>query len=200
MKKRYQKQIGMLITLTIIGMLSFSTIAVSESSSQDKKDYNNSLEYTFSFTEPTCSQIRLYGQDFTRVSMKGTLLTGRKVGGPQIPAKPVSILLPQGTTYEDISISVSEKKAVDLSAYEISLKDYPIAPYQPSIPLGSPRPDSLIMNQNVYDNTQRVPETSFDFVKTGYSRGYSILSLTLYPTEYNPKVGSFFYYPEMSIT
>ena len=102
--KRLKNHIPCIFLIILLILASFSTISYSKKSITEEKDDLIVLDYSFSFQEPRCTPIQILGQTFSHIDMPGTLLTGQKIGYPQIPVKPVKIMLPANTQYEEIHI------------------------------------------------------------------------------------------------
>lgn len=60
------------------------------------------LTYSLHFGKPELRVITLYGENFTRVIMKGAVAIGEGTGKPEIQAAPVRLLLPQGSEVETL--------------------------------------------------------------------------------------------------
>jgi len=197
---KYQRFKSILISTIVVLILSnliFANISTQVHSSAD--DTSQYLEYSISFSEPQLTTNIFDREQYSSISIPGTYATGQKSGDPAIPAKPIRILLPQGTSFKDISISFTEKRNIHTQEKGINLKEIPIVPFQKQIPIGSEPPEMLDFNQHTYNYKTSVPEKLYDHVRIGYCRGYTILSLTLYPVDYNPSEGLLFYYPVMNI-
>jgi hypothetical protein len=199
---KYILMIKMIILSIFLLTTSISTTVISDEQNQNNSPddgSNTSLSYLVSFAEPKIQSIQLFDQNFSKISMSGTFLTSQKRGDPTIPAKPITILLPQGTEYEDISVTSDECIIIDTNAKGVNLKNHPMAPYQGQIPIGSPPPENLIFNEKTYMDTSSIPGKLQDHVSIGYCRGYTMLTVTLYPTNYNPSEGILSYNPTMKI-
>jgi len=186
--------------LTIMSLLTV-TIALTITVPADiitEQSYDE-LSYIISFEEPNFQTINLFDQTFSKIDMKGTFLTSLKRGDPMIPAKPLTILLPQGMEYEDISVTSDECIIVDTESKGVNLINQPIAPYQGQISIGSEQPKALIYNEKAYQDSSSIPGKLQDHESLGYCRGYTLLSITLYPTNYNPLEGIFSYNPTINI-
>ncbi len=176
------------------------TVSIAEENIEEQEVDYTTLAYSFQFIEPTWSPQHLNTQQFTRISMSGTLLMGEHIGGPQIPARPTHILLPAGTTLEDLSVTYAKKEPVSWVQDQIDLRQHPITPYQQPQPIGTPSFQPFQYNNDIYNSEVNVPGKIFDYEHIGYCRGYTIVSFTLFPTNYQPAQGLLSYYPTVNIS
>jgi len=192
-KKRYFIQvIGAGVTLMLlcsIGVASMSLI---------KRSSESTLDYTYSFQTPILKKVTRQGDSFATITLPGSLSIGEQLGGPIIQAVPVKFLLPQGTKPVTIEVT-AETKELDPSLQGFNLKETYIIPFQEPVPVGKKSP-SFAMNSVTYQSTQKIPNKMYDTPTVGYCRGYTILSLTLYPVSYIPGEGRLFYNSKMTVT
>jgi len=179
---------------TILILASLTTISVT--GSRDKGDY---LRYSFTFTEPEINEVNVLGERFTDASIPGTLSTGLEIGSPVVQIKPVRLLIPQGKDVVDIKVSYKDMKPVDTRTKGINLREKPIAPYQKPVRIGEKVQPTLEMDYNAYKSRNNYPGVLFENVGIGYSKGYAILSLNLYPVQYNPGNGALYYLSDMIV-
>ncbi len=187
-----------IIMIVVVGLFSVTVCGDFVGLGQNKGS-PVTLQYSFKFTEPSISLVTLQKQPFSSLSIPGTISMGCSVGAPRLPAKPVKILLPQGTILTDVSISCSSKEILDLVSKGIDIQEFPIVPHQKQIILGSPPPSTFEFNQQKYTSEIALPGKLYDDVSIGYCKGYAIVSFTLFPVEYIPSIGEVSYYPEMTI-
>lgn len=185
-----------IIVIAIIMVItSISTIAVSRS----RLEVEDVLTYSFEFAEPDLNQVEVIGQTFTAVSMPGTYSSGLEVGNPNVQIKPIKLLIPAGKEIKDISVTYTDITRIDTRRLGINLLQRPIAPYQKPVRIGEKPTLVLEKNQATYTSKENYPGVIFENVGLDYCKGYSILSLNLYPIQYNPGAGLLSYYSDMIV-
>lgn len=154
-------------------------------------DDEDEIVLTFSFGSPVLTEFVRDGKTYSRVAMEGLPVIG-DFGVPLLPVKPVNILLPQRAKVE--SISVVKGEAVVLGdGYDVELGAKPVVI------------DDAVSEDELCEDVRFnpvLPYPNVDFVDVGtYSfRGYSILTLVLYPVRYVGQDREIFYYDEMRVT
>ena len=118
--------------------------------SEDKKD-TNQLTVTYSFEQPYVNKIQINEYIYDEVTLKGVTSFGNP-GEPYLPIKGAYILLPQGVTVKDITISPSKRICLG--------QNYMVKPVGNLIPISEPSlasplvPDkkiySSIISKNIY--------------------------------------------------
>ena len=158
------------------------------------------LEYSFLFEEPTLQTKQYSKGTFTKVEMPGTVSIGNGPGSPTYQARPIKILLPQGTKLLNINVEPVTVTTINTAAKGIDLKQkQPILPYQPQIPIGEQQ-SVFYYDQAAYTTLQKVPSTSSNVIGVDYCKGYAILSFSIFPTSYIPDTGTLSYAPEIKVT
>jgi hypothetical protein len=157
----------------------------------------NRMSYSFEFKEPSLQSKNVDGSDYTTISMPGCLAVGKQAGDPMMPVKTISLLLPPKTAISRISV-IGTPVPVELSS--VDLTERPIFPSQPSIPIGNDQLPEFTINTDVYSSDALYPSATYSDYSVGYSHGYAILSMSLYPLHYNPTQGTLVYYPKMTVT
>ncbi|MCK4653914.1 MAG: hypothetical protein KAU01_05680, partial [Candidatus Cloacimonetes bacterium] len=113
-------------------------------------------------------------------------------GSPELPAKPVKLLLPSGE--QAASVSITYKGINDISGeFEIypRQKPYPTS-YQDKIEFTQPDPE-------IYNSKKSYPEKLHTEVQTQYLKGHSIAILNIFPVTYIPATGKVSYFLEMKV-
>jgi len=199
MRERNYKRVifrSRVLAITII-LIATSFTAISITGQKENTDF---LKYTFSFDRPHLKEIETMDEQFTSVYMPGTISTGLKVGNPVVQIKPISLLIPQGKDVNDVTVFYKSIVKLRTQRMGIDLEKNPIFPYQKPIPIGDKEiSNELEKNNKIYEIDRNYPGILFDNVDVSFSRGYSILTLNLYPIQYNPKSGDLFYYDEMIV-
>lgn len=145
---------------------------------------------TFSFDSPILTEFVWNGKTYTKVMIEGLPIIG-DVGVPLLPVKPVNVLLPQQT--EVGSITVTKGEAVILGdGYNVELGSRPVI-------INAVSENELCENIR-FNPTMPYPNADFENVGTYSFRGYSILTLVLYPVRYIGQDKEIYYYNEMTVT
>ncbi len=179
----------------IMIMTSISTIFISSSAGA----VENNLNYTFSFIKPSVNKVELIGKTFTNVNMPGAISTGLKIGDPVVQIKSIKLLIPQGKQIKDISVTYKSIIRIDTKSLGINLLEKPITPYQRPVVIGEKPSTILEKNEATYAKKANYPGVLFENVGVNYCKGYAILSLNLYPVQYNPGSGLLSYYTDMIV-
>ncbi|PNX53695.1 MAG: hypothetical protein BV458_03065 [Thermoplasmata archaeon M9B2D] len=155
------------------------------------------LSYSFSFTQPTISLKTESDSLYSKIQMSGCMNLGKQAGDPTIPVKFIQLLLPASTTVGSVEVTGS---TVEFNLEGIDLTQQPIYPYQNEVPVNSDVPGEFLLNDELYASNQLYPAKNHGEYHIGYSRGYAILDMALFPMQYIPAAGEAFYYPEMTVT
>jgi len=157
----------------------------------------NNVSYSFVFIEPTFQTIEADNSGYTSINLAGCIAVGRQAGGPSLPVKCITLLLPPMKRVTDITVGGSP---VEIDMGCIDLKQNPVVPYQESVPIGSTEPQDFAIDTEVYASNALYPSFIYEDYHIGYSRGYAILDITLNPVQYIPGEGRLFFYPEITVT
>jgi hypothetical protein len=194
------------VICTLMLVTAFSVIDVESitsanpiSQNEDELTLENHIIIRESFNEPALKISSIRDEQFTSISMPYTFSLGSEPGSPVYPIYPLTILIPYGKEIETIDVTPGKITEVDASKQQIDLINNPIKPYQKSIPIGSPEPENIAFNEHVYATDEYIPSSYFSSLDVQSCRGYQILSLNLYPTKYNPKIGEIQYLEDMII-
>ena len=114
------------------------------------------------------------------------------VGEASLPWQSVSLLLPQNTDAQDITVEYSD--FVELEG------TYNILPYQKARPLSSTEPLLFEKNEEFYKSENVYPENSFSKVKTQYLNGYSFAFAQFTPVRYVPATGKVSYATTVTVS
>jgi hypothetical protein len=103
-----------------------------------------------------------------------------EIGSPQLPVCVESFVVPYEAIVTGISINSVIKKKIEGEFY--------IYPTQPPRPLdGSEPPEFVEPNTAVYNSISPYPGKVAEIISDGYTHGYHIVTIILYPVEYIPK-------------
>jgi hypothetical protein len=126
--------------------------------------------------------------------MDGCMNVG-ETGGPALPVYTTNILLPQGATFDGVHVAGTRSM---VNTRDINLASMPIMPQQPMVPIGSGDAEFTV-NQEAYDADEPVRDSRYRVVGVDHCRGYTILTLNVFPVEYVPASGMLHYHPRMVI-
>jgi len=187
------------VILCVLMVMTAFTTATATSVNEPKKigTQTDHLTYSFLFKEPTLQLTSVANSQYSKINMLGCIGLGKSAGAPTMPVKFVQLLVPPMTTVDSISVAGSPEE-VDL--HGIDLTTTPVFPYQNEIPLNSPLPQTLEINNDIYASPNLYPSEVHGDYHIGYSHGYTILDLSLNPTQLIPQTGQLYYYPEMTVT
>jgi hypothetical protein len=185
--------IAIIATTLIFSTTTFSITAINKTETQEHT-IPDSLSYSFSFNKPTATLKERSGT-YTQLNIPGCINLGKSAGDPLLPQKFIKIVLPPQKTIESYEI-IGIPHEITIS--NIDIKETPIIPTQPSVPFGE-QPGEFIINNALYSSNQLYPSSITEDYQIGYSRGYTIASFALSPTQYNPQQGIIYYYPELTI-
>ena len=153
----------------------------------------NTVCLSYIFSSPSYTTVEIYGGEFTRVGLEDLPLSGKE-GEPRLPVKPLRILLPASTTVKEISVEVSDAKALeitDLNSMELGGKTHCLS-----------KQPSELQNQShisLYNTNQLYPSNIYKNLGIQYFRGYAVLHINLYPVQYLGKTNTLYYYDQMSV-
>lgn len=151
------------------------------------------IQVQYEFERPMVKTVRVDGQVFDRVVMRGAPNSGI-IGHPALPGKGARILLPYGEEIVGVKVVTGEKIRVNIN--------HLIEPVEQPFPLSTAPADipPVYLDSAAYSLTSSLPRQRY--IQTGVQnfRGHQILILQLNPVEYIPVDGELSYYPDMSIT
>ena len=156
-----------------------------------------SLQYSFLFTEPTLSDMKLLDSEYTKITMPGTITTGMSIGAPVMPLKIARFVLPPGRQLKSLTVGGDP---IEINVKGIDLKQKPVLPYQKPVIIGSKLLRTIDIDTAIYTSQEIYPETTYTNQGIGYCRGYPILAVDLHPINYIPVQGKLSYYPEITVT
>ena len=150
---------------------------------EKQKDNNLIFSLEFDFPEP------IVIDDIVDSVKMGDLPVQYDLNLPCLPVKPVRILLPAGTVYEDIFVETSTKVNI---GYDFDLKTGSRV-----IPLIEGIDSDLYLQENKVSDDYEY--SKFSVVGVYSCRGFSILHVNLYPVLYNPLDGEISYFDSMKV-
>ena len=138
------------------------------------------VEKTYHFDNPQVTELRGYKQ----VSFEGCLQTA-VAGNPSLPYQAVSLMLPQGTEAESITVELSDFQEIG--------SNINLFPYQPSRMTGDNEKRDLVINEAIYASKSVYPTENHGVVTTQYKNGYGFAFTSFTPVQYVPSEGKVMY-------
>ena len=181
---------GMGVAIGILLVVTSLSVAL-DVTSRENGD-SNCLSYSFAFIEPVVQVSQVGGSQYSSIHMLGCMAMGKQAGVPMLPVNLVKLLLPAMTRVIRISVVGTPVESARIGNL--------VVPYQNEVPIGSPMPKDLEINNEIYASDALYPSELYDGYHIGYCRGYAILDITLNPVQYIPNEGRLFYNPEMTVT
>ncbi len=191
---------GFIIAMTCFLLIS-TAFSASTTSLVEEKDKSlvqlNHLSYDFLFIEPEFDTLTISNNGYSQIHMSGCIALGKDAGNPKLPVKFIKLLLPPMKSIKTIEVS---GHPVEVSPQDIDLIDKPLIPYQNPVPVGlNAYPEDFVINKNVYTSDKLYPKNIHGNYNVGYSRGYTILDMSLNPIQYNPIDGKIIYYDKITV-
>ena len=138
------------------------------------------VEMTYHFDNPKVTELRGYQQ----VQFEGCMQTAL-AGNPSLPYQVVSLMLPQGTEAESITVELSDFQEIE--------GNFNLFPYQPSRVTGDTEKRELVVNETIYASKSVYPAENHGVVTTQYKNGYGFAFASFTPVQYIPSEGKVMY-------
>ena len=138
------------------------------------------VEKTYHFDNPQVTELRGYRQ----INFEGCMQTA-VAGNPSLPYQSVSLMLPQGTEAESITVELSDFQEIGSGIN--------LFPYQPSRITGDNEKRDLVINEAIYASKSVYPAESHGVVTTQYKNGYGFAFTSFTPVQYIPSEGKVMY-------
>lgn len=111
---------------------------------------------------------------------------------PMLPVKSFSLAVPKGAEIKNIKEIYSQKRKLK--------GDFNIFPVQEPVPLdNSVKPKFTAENSSIYSSSSLFPGKLFEYAGEGNLRDYGILSINVYPLQYNPAEKKLTFYENIEI-
>ncbi|MBC7129210.1 MAG: choice-of-anchor J domain-containing protein [Thermoplasmatales archaeon] len=146
------------------------------------------IRMKFDFIRPQLNQVMLAGETYASIGMG--LPTIGNAGEPEIPVKPVNVLLPYGAELKEIKVIAGEP---------ILIGKAEIVPKQRPVPIGSDEIPEIEKDEEIYKSSEVYPGYLYKEVTTQYFRGFPIVTINLYPLQWNPSTQELYLYPNMEL-
>jgi len=156
---------------------------------QNNIDEDHEMVIRFSFDPPVITEINGDDGVYAQVDIEGLPKSG-DTGVPLLPVKPVEVLLPQQSEIESITV-VKDDGIVLGDGYNVELGSKPV-----KLALDSGKE---LREAKGFDPFILYPDMDFEKVGEYCFRGYTILTLVLYPVRYVGISGEICYYDEMTV-
>ncbi|RLF50641.1 MAG: hypothetical protein DRN11_04290, partial [Thermoplasmata archaeon] len=177
--KIYNKLLAVCIIALFIGSI------VNITNAEDLK----TIFVKISFDEPIIEQLQIANMTLNEVSIPN-LHKMEIYGKPSLPIKSINILLPPGGKVEEIYCYGN--------ANEIN-GSFLIRPGGKVAIWGSEVDNEVYMDSSIYNSTKAYPEEIYRMTGIHKFRGFTILTLELYPVQYIPKERKLYWYDNISI-
>ena len=202
-------KIKKIIALSLVFLLFFTTIganALKITTSRNESQKSELISLDFSFDMPVVEEFVEDEQVLTKVTLRGCDVT-QWPGLPVLPKKVVRVLIPFNSYVESIDIEtynmdmISNIGDIELGAdtfYPLGFDDLSMSIVDPvnSIVTFNDQNDKNSESQ-FYDKTSVFPGEFFSTDGIQFKYGFPILTVYLYPVQYDPIVGTLSYYRNM---
>ncbi len=153
----------------------------------------NTVSFNFEIAEPQIDGITAFdnSETYDKISIDDCIYLTIP-GEPQLPVKPVTLLLPPREKAVNINVHYSNS--------EILEGDFNIIPNQTPVPMSYQGKISFTTpNQKTYNSNNFYPENLNTELTTQYYKGHSIVVTNIYPVQYNPVTKKIIYYSNLEI-
>ena len=159
-----------------------------------EKDQHKNLEYPIYFQQPIFTETHIENTSFTQITIPDCI-SNAQPGHPILPTKSIRIIIPYNS---DISTIIATPDFSQSISY--TLKDKLVIPQQePQIIGNYEKPQPFIQNTSVYLTKTPLNNAFFSVTNIGFCKGIQILTLQLYPLQYNPQTGDLQFFPQINI-
>jgi len=142
--------------------------------------FAQTVEKVYHFGNPTSTVVNGYDE----INFDGTTNTA-KVGEPSLPWQSVSLLLPQNSDAQSITVEYSDFEEIDGT--------YNLLPRQAPRPYSSDKEFVFAKDENIYKSTTLYPEVTNSKVTMQYLNGCSFAMASFTPVRYIPATGKVSY-------
>ncbi|MBC7080935.1 MAG: choice-of-anchor J domain-containing protein [Thermoplasmatales archaeon] len=169
-------------------MTSINPVAYSFETITKDEVIKQPIRMKFDFIKPRLENVFLAGENYASVAMD--LPKTGNAGEPEIPVKPVNVLLPYGTEVKEIKVNAGEPVLIGKAK---------LAPKLPPVKIGSDEIPEIEENEKIYKSSEVYPGYLYKEVTTQYMRGFPIVTINLYPVQWNPSTQELYLYPIMEL-
>ncbi|MBC7128535.1 MAG: choice-of-anchor J domain-containing protein [Thermoplasmatales archaeon] len=186
MKGKIVLSIGVVLAMLVSSIAPIaSSFELGETITKEPRE----VRMKFDFLMPKLNNVMLSGKTYSVVDMG--LPTIGNAGEPEIPVKPVNVLLPYGAELKEIKVIADEP---------ILIGKAKITPKPSLIPIGEN--DFVLVaeeNEEIYNSDEIYPGYLYKEVTTQYFRGFPVVTINLYPVQWNPLTEELYLYPNMEL-
>ena len=188
-KSLINKAVSLVFVMSMMAMTLLPALGDNSSAalanSKDAKEYKKTIDVVA--TEPTIEDYK--GYQIPRIENYNSI---DEPSVPMLPVKSFSLAIPTGAEVKNIKATYSEKK--DLQG------DFDILPVQEPIPISkSSQARFTPKNSSIYSSSSQFPGKLFEYSGEGNLRGQRILSVNVYPLQYNPAGKKLTFYENIEI-
>ncbi len=180
--------IGLLIVLM---MLTSVTVGLAGGTTATDTKQENVIEYkkTLNIVTPEPVIETCWDHDVLSISGYNFMI---EPSVPMLPMKTVSLVIPQSAEIKSIKVLSSTKEKMR--------GDYDILPVQEPVPVSRNTPVAFTpKNPLIYSSSNHYPGKLIEYAGEGNLRDYRILSINVYPLQYNPAGKKLTYYNNIEI-
>ena len=173
-----------MIMMTLVPALNNNSTVVS-ASSKNTKEHKRIIKVVA--TEPTIEDHE--GYQIAKIENYNFI---DEPSAPMLPVKSFSLAIPTGAEVKDIKVAYSKKR--DLRG------DFDIFPVQKPIPISkSSQTKFTSKDPSIYSSSKQFPGKLFEYAGEGNLRDQRILSVNVYPLQYNPAGKKLTFYEDIEI-
>lgn len=155
---------------------------------------DNSIICSISFDPPILRDIEIDNSIFTEIYMENCI-SQAKIGDPVLPVYPALIQIPEGKKVSNIRAKYG--KSVDIN-YDLINK--PIIPQQELYPFSKGSGNiQFLKNEDIYESSKPALDFFYKEGDIGFCRGFSILTVYLFPVKYTPNTGDLSFFQNIMI-
>ena len=129
---------------------------------------------------------------YQKLELAGCFSLADSAGYPELPYKIVRLLIPAGEAVSSIKIESYQSQPIG--------GDYSIYPAQPPQIIGKAEASAFVApTPLIYEDSKSYPGKLYEIAGEGYMSGYHILTLRLYPIQYNPRAKKLTLYTDIRL-
>lgn len=188
-KSLINKTVSLVFIMSMLAMTLLPALSGNSSSalasSKKMKEHRKIIKTIVS--EPT---IEIYkGYQIPRIENYNSI---DKPSVPMLPVKSFSLAIPMGAEIKNIKATYSKKRNLR--------GDFDVLPVQEPVPISkSDQSRFTPKNSSIYSSTDQFPGKLFEYAGEGNLRGQRILSINVYPLQYNPAAKKLTFYENIEI-
>jgi hypothetical protein len=135
------------------------------------------------------------GERFALFSFPGFAFTG-KIGEPKLPIITHAVEIPHGA---EVSVRVVDSKYNEINLKDFGIKER-IMPVLAPVPKIMGEKPKFLIDDRVYSNDRYYPDILTEIERhEGFARGHKLVTVRIFPLQYNPKTGNIKYYTDIEI-